>query len=188
MSRRWAASPRQLYYVINQNGRWCTPILAHLDRQWRCIFKGNNLHLGIRRKSNKFYPETDNFLQTLTASNFRHWGHQPLFTNHCQRYSCASAMFARPRPKKSPLPPPSKKRKNTSAIEEISFDTDARQEYLTGFHKRKLQRIKSAQEEAAKKARQEKLEARKQVCPTSLGSCHVHILTCTGARGKEARR
>ena len=46
---------------------------------------------------------------------------------------------------------------------EISFDNDARQEYLTGFHKRKQQRIKHAQEEAAKKAHQEKLDTRKQV-------------------------
>ncbi|KAG6003873.1 hypothetical protein E4U21_001621 [Claviceps maximensis] len=72
-------------------------------------------------------------------------------------------MFAKPRPKKSPLPPPSKKRKTTSTIEEISFDDGAREEYLTGFHKRKLQRIKHAQEEAAKRAREEKLESRKQI-------------------------
>jgi ribosomal RNA-processing protein 17 len=72
-------------------------------------------------------------------------------------------MFAKPRPKKSILPPPSKKRKNTSTIEEISFDDEARNEYLTGFHKRKQQRIKHAQEEAVKRARIEKLESRKQV-------------------------
>lgn len=74
-------------------------------------------------------------------------------------------MFAKPRPKKSILPPPSKKRKMTSAVEEVNFDFEARQEYLTGFHKRKQQRIKNAQEEAAKRARQEKLELRKQVRP-----------------------
>lgn len=72
-------------------------------------------------------------------------------------------MFAKPRPKKSPLPPPSKKRK-VHAIEEIAFDNSAREEYLTGFHKRKVQRQKHAQEEAAKKAREEKIEMRKQVC------------------------
>lgn len=77
-----------------------------------------------------------------------------------------SIMFAKPRPKKSILPPPSKKRKTTYNIEEISFDNDARQEFLTGFHKRKQQRIKNAQEEAAKRARQEKIETRKQVGPT----------------------
>lgn len=51
----------------------------------------------------------------------------------------------------------------TSAVEEVNFDFEARQEYLTGFHKRKQQRIKNAQEEAAKRARQEKLELRKQI-------------------------
>lgn len=71
-------------------------------------------------------------------------------------------MFAKPRPKKSLLPPPSKKRK-ASSIEEIAFDNDARHEYLTGFHKRKQQRVKHAQEEAAKRARQEKIESRKLV-------------------------
>lgn len=72
-------------------------------------------------------------------------------------------MFAKPRAKKPLLPPQPKKRKTTHTIEEISFDNDARHEYLTGFHKRKQQRIKAAQEEAAKKARQEKIETRKQV-------------------------
>lgn len=73
-------------------------------------------------------------------------------------------MFAKPRPKKSILPPaPSKKRKAAHAIEEITFDNGARAEYLTGFHKRKVQRQKHAQEEAAKKARQERIDLRKQV-------------------------
>ncbi|PSS02392.1 nucleolar protein 12-domain-containing protein [Coniella lustricola] len=73
-------------------------------------------------------------------------------------------MFAKPRPKKSPLPPaPSKKRKAVHAIEEISFDNSARAEYLTGFHKRKVQRQKHAQMEAAKKEREEKIEMRKQI-------------------------
>lgn len=72
-------------------------------------------------------------------------------------------MFAKPRPKKSPLPSaPSKKRK-AHAIEEIAFDNSARADYLTGFHKRKVQRQKHAQEEAAKKARQERIDLRKQV-------------------------
>lgn len=72
-------------------------------------------------------------------------------------------MFAKPRVKKSPLPPPNKKRKSNSDIEEISFDQDARKEFLTGFHKRKQQRIKNAQEVAAKRARQEKIDTRRQV-------------------------
>lgn len=58
---------------------------------------------------------------------------------------------------------PRKKRKPASAIEEISFDSSAREDYLTGFHKRKLQRIKHAKEEAAKKEREDKLAARKIV-------------------------
>ncbi|RDA86523.1 hypothetical protein CP532_1893 [Ophiocordyceps camponoti-leonardi (nom. inval.)] len=73
-------------------------------------------------------------------------------------------MFAKPRPKKSLLPPSTgKKRKLKSSIEEVTFDDDARHEYLTGFHKRKQQRIKHAQEVAAKRARQERLDARKQM-------------------------
>ncbi|KAI0157464.1 nucleolar protein 12-domain-containing protein [Xylariaceae sp. FL1272] len=71
-------------------------------------------------------------------------------------------MFARPRPKKNPLPPP-KRRKVQHSIEEIKFDPEARTEYLTGFHKRKVQRIKNAQDQAAKRAREEKLELRKQI-------------------------
>lgn len=64
----------------------------------------------------------------------------------------------------TPLLPPKKRRKSALTIEEISFDTSAREDYLTGFHKRKLQRIKHAKEEAAKKERAEKIAARKIVC------------------------
>lgn len=71
--------------------------------------------------------------------------------------------FARPRAKKNALVPPPKKRKASHAVEEIKFDPDARNEYLTGFHKRKVQRTKRAQEEAAKRARQEKIDIRKHV-------------------------
>lgn len=72
--------------------------------------------------------------------------------------------IVRPRPKKSLRPPPSKKRRtNKSGIEEISFDFDARSEYLTGFHKRKVQRAKAAQEQAARLAREERITTRKQV-------------------------
>ena len=77
-------------------------------------------------------------------------------------------MFAQPRRKKSVLPPQSKKRKVVHAVDEVSFDNDARAEYLTGFHKRKVQRQKHAQEIAAQKARQERNEFRKQVCHSLL--------------------
>lgn len=71
-------------------------------------------------------------------------------------------MFSRPRAKVT-APPPRKKRKVISAIEEITFDPSAREDYLSGFHKRKLQRIRHAKEEAAKREREEKLTARKIV-------------------------
>lgn len=58
--------------------------------------------------------------------------------------------------------PPSKRRK-TGGVEEVSFDFSAREEYLTGFHKRKLQRAKHAQQEAVKKDREFRIEQRKQV-------------------------
>lgn len=60
------------------------------------------------------------------------------------------------------MPPPAKRRK-TDQPEELTFDFDARQDYLTGFHKRKLQRIKHAQETAAKKEREQRIADRKQV-------------------------
>jgi ribosomal RNA-processing protein 17 len=72
-------------------------------------------------------------------------------------------MFAQPRIRKSALVPPPKKRKTAHTIEEITFDKDARAEYLTGFHKRKQARIKHAQEVAEQRARQERIEMRKQV-------------------------
>lgn len=60
--------------------------------------------------------------------------------------------------------PPTKKRKITvTAPEKIEFDPTAREEYLTGFHKRKVARQKHAQEEAAKREKEEKLQFRKEV-------------------------
>ncbi|KAK0626851.1 nucleolar protein 12-domain-containing protein [Immersiella caudata] len=72
-------------------------------------------------------------------------------------------MFAVPRVKKSALQPPPKKRKTTHKIDEITFDKDARTEYLSGFRKRKQARIKEAKEIAAKKEREERIEMRKQL-------------------------
>lgn len=60
--------------------------------------------------------------------------------------------------------PAAKRRKlNQSAVEEVVFDPSARSDYLTGFHKRKVQRIKAAQEAAAQRARQEKIDDRRKV-------------------------
>ena len=58
---------------------------------------------------------------------------------------------------------PSKRKRSVSAIEEITFDFGAREDYLSGFHKRKVQRIKQAREEAVKKEREERVIARKLV-------------------------
>ncbi|GAW12644.1 hypothetical protein ANO14919_020140 [Xylariales sp. No.14919] len=95
-------------------------------------------------------------------------------------------MFARPRPKKL-LAPPSKKRKRQHAIEEIKFDGDARAEYLTGFHKRKLQRAKHAQEQAAERARQEKIEARKQLRDDRKRQVEEHVQSVHNALKQAAQ-
>ncbi|KKA28812.1 hypothetical protein TD95_002830 [Thielaviopsis punctulata] len=83
--------------------------------------------------------------------------------------------FATPRPKKGLGPPPKKKRKST--IEEIVFDRETRQEYLTGFHKRKLQRQKLAKEIAAKREKQEKLLFRKQLREDRQRQVEEHVRT-----------
>ncbi|KAK3308566.1 nucleolar protein 12-domain-containing protein [Chaetomium strumarium] len=83
-------------------------------------------------------------------------------------------MFAQPRIRKA-VPPPPKKRKITHAIEEITFDKDARAEYLTGFHKRKQARIKHAQEIAERKARQDRIEMRKQIREQRRQAVEEHV-------------
>lgn len=61
-------------------------------------------------------------------------------------------------------PPPNKKRKiKTITEEKIEFDPAAREEYLTGFHKRKVARRKFAEDEIAKKDKEEKLRFRREV-------------------------
>ncbi|KAK1760460.1 nucleolar protein 12-domain-containing protein [Echria macrotheca] len=84
-------------------------------------------------------------------------------------------MFAQPRVKKNALQPPPKKRKTTHAIEEITFDRDARAEYLTGFRKRKQARIKQAQEIAAKKEREARIELRKQMREERRQTVEEHV-------------
>ena len=65
------------------------------------------------------------------------------------------------------MQPPAKRRKvEAASIAEINFDNAARQDYLTGFHKRKLQRAKQAREAAEKKARLERVEERRKVRPS----------------------
>lgn len=74
-----------------------------------------------------------------------------------------------------PIASAKKRRKSAPAIEEINFDTTARQEYLTGFHKRKQQRIKNAKEEAAKREREEKIVARKTLREERKADLERHV-------------
>ena len=71
-------------------------------------------------------------------------------------------------------PPVKRRRVEVPAVEEISFDNAARQEYLTGFHKRKLQRAKDAREAAERKARLERIGERKKV-KSSVLICEITI-------------
>lgn len=53
--------------------------------------------------------------------------------------------------------------KRLKPVDEVTFDFNAREDYLTGFHKRKLQRAKHAQEQAAKQEREDRIQQRKEV-------------------------
>ncbi|KAI9648759.1 hypothetical protein NHQ30_003399 [Ciborinia camelliae] len=86
-----------------------------------------------------------------------------------------SSFIVKPRPKRSVLPPQKKKRKFDHKVEEINFDLTAREDYLTGFHKRKVQRSKKAQEEAEKKAREERIVMRKQLREERRAELNEHV-------------
>ena len=59
---------------------------------------------------------------------------------------------------------PTKRRKlSSNRVEELTFDPTARQEYLTGFHKRKLVRIQNARDAAVKRDKEERVQQRRQV-------------------------
>ncbi|KAJ3176301.1 hypothetical protein HDU87_005343 [Geranomyces variabilis] len=49
-----------------------------------------------------------------------------------------------------------------SAVAEVAYDDAARREFLTGFHKRKLEKKKAAIEKWAEKAKEERRELRKE--------------------------
>lgn len=72
-------------------------------------------------------------------------------------------MYARKRKVDLSNPPPKRRKSKVPAIEEIAFDFSAREDFLTGFHKRKLQRVKQAREQAAERERLERIEARQKV-------------------------
>ena len=65
------------------------------------------------------------------------------------------------------MPREDRKRKihktNAKAVEAISFDPEARQEYLSGFHKRKVQRAEHGRELAQRKEKEAVVQARKEV-------------------------
>ncbi len=63
----------------------------------------------------------------------------------------------------APAMGPQLKRKRNALVDEITFDPAARQEYLTGFHKRKVQRIENAKDQAAKREKEERVRERRQV-------------------------
>lgn len=60
--------------------------------------------------------------------------------------------------------PQAKRRKVASKVEEVNFDPAARHEFLTGFRKRKQQRVRHAQEVAEKRAKEDAREEKKRVC------------------------
>ncbi|KAI8143521.1 nucleolar protein 12-domain-containing protein [Fennellomyces sp. T-0311] len=53
-----------------------------------------------------------------------------------------------------------KRKRKQQTVERIDFDPAQRKEYLTGFHKRKVERKKKAQEKYQERARQEKIRDR----------------------------
>ncbi|KAF9811793.1 hypothetical protein IEO21_06405 [Rhodonia placenta] len=55
-----------------------------------------------------------------------------------------------------------KKRARREQIKEVVFDDGARREFLTGFHKRKLQKKEVAKKKAQDREKQERLEARRE--------------------------
>ncbi|KAL9113737.1 MAG: hypothetical protein Q9227_002182 [Pyrenula ochraceoflavens] len=68
-----------------------------------------------------------------------------------------------------------KRRKIAPPTEEVNFDDKARHDFLTGFHKRKLQRTKQAQEAAERKARAERIEERRKVREERKAELERHI-------------
>ncbi|KAJ3554207.1 hypothetical protein NM688_g3226 [Phlebia brevispora] len=56
----------------------------------------------------------------------------------------------------------SKKRAKRGQVKEVVFDETARREFLTGFHKRKVEKKEIAKKKAEERERQERLEARRE--------------------------
>lgn len=56
-----------------------------------------------------------------------------------------------------------KEKKLKHRVQEVVFDADKRKDYLTGFHKRKLERKKKAQEYLEEEAKKQRLEERARI-------------------------
>eukprot|EP00079_Xenopus_tropicalis_P032426 XP_017946197.1 PREDICTED: nucleolar protein 12-like [Xenopus tropicalis] len=55
-----------------------------------------------------------------------------------------------------------KQKKGSTSCRELTFDEEKRREYLTGFHKRKMQRRKAAVEEIKRKIKEEQKKMREE--------------------------
>ncbi|GJE95862.1 nucleolar protein 12-domain-containing protein [Phanerochaete sordida] len=55
-----------------------------------------------------------------------------------------------------------KKRAKKEQVKEVVFDEDARRDFLTGFHKRKVQKKEAAKAKAVLREKEERLEARRE--------------------------
>ncbi|KAK7053342.1 hypothetical protein VNI00_003968 [Paramarasmius palmivorus] len=56
----------------------------------------------------------------------------------------------------------SKKRAKRTQVKQVIFDEDARREFLTGFHKRKVAKAEAARKKAAEREKQDRLETRRE--------------------------
>ncbi|KAF2209881.1 hypothetical protein CERZMDRAFT_99939 [Cercospora zeae-maydis SCOH1-5] len=78
------------------------------------------------------------------------------------------------------MAPPAKRRKldplrHQKPVEELTFSIDARQEYLTGFSKRKQARKEQAKEHAIRMAKEEKVKERKELREQRKADLESHV-------------
>lgn len=72
-------------------------------------------------------------------------------------------------------------------VDEVVFDKDSRQEYLTGFHKRKLERKKKAQQFHKEQERLAKIEERKQTRDEKQRNFEEQLSQFAAAKGLDAQ-
>ncbi|RMY63629.1 hypothetical protein D0864_08762 [Hortaea werneckii] len=68
-----------------------------------------------------------------------------------------------------------KRRIDATPVEELTFDPSARNEYLTGFHKRKQARIENARETAKKRDKEEKVRERQEMRKQKKEDLEKHV-------------